>query len=274
MTRRMDGARSPLLEVVPVDLGPGVRAFFTTRAGGVSTGSFASLNLGHHVGDDPAAVQSNRGRVDAAAGAVVRYADQVHGVAVLDPAESPGPVEPADSMSPVEPAEATGCTGQTPPVTGDAWCTTSTIPVAIMVADCTPLLLADPEAGVVAAAHCGRVGLTAGVVTETLAAMTRAGARPEQVRAAIGPGICGRCYEVPADLRAEVAGTVPNTSGVTSWGTPAIDIPAGIRAQLAAAGVREVTDTGLCTLEDDRFFSYRGAAGEPTGRFAGVVRRL
>ncbi len=274
MNRRMDGARStrsgvratrsaPVLEV---DLGPGVRAFFTIRAGGVSAGGFDSLNLGHHVGDDPAAVRENRSRVDGWAGAVVRYANQVHSAVVLDPAA------PADDVTGQRvdstPGEAVGS------ATGDAWCTTSTIPVAIMVADCTPLLLADPEAGVVAAAHCGRVGLAAGVVTETLAAMTRAGARPERIRAAIGPGICGRCYEVPADLREEVAGAVPNTYGVTSWGTPAIDIPAGIRAQLAAAGVRDVADTGLCTLEDDRFFSYRRAAGTPTGRFAGVVRRL
>ncbi|WP_370517347.1 polyphenol oxidase family protein [Pseudactinotalea sp. HY160] len=268
---RMDGARSPRRGVVAVDLGPGVRAFFTTRAGGASGAGFAGLNLGHHVGDDPAAVRANRALVDAWAGAPVAYADQVHGVRVLDPARLPH----ADSRHmPISPGSSRPAGSNAAPPTGDAWCTASTTPVAIMVADCTPLLLADPEAGVVAAAHCGRAGLAAGVVPATLAAMIRAGAAPDRVRAAIGPGICGECYEVPASLRAEVSGVVPTTGSTTSWGTPAIDIPAGIRAQLAAAGVRDVTDTGLCTLTDERFFSYRRAAGTPTGRFAGVIGRL
>jgi copper oxidase (laccase) domain-containing protein len=104
--------------------------------------------------------------------------------------------------------------------------------------------------------------------------MAGRGARPDQVRAAIGPSICGRCYEVPAELQAEVADVVPGVASRTLWGTPALDLPAGVAAVLRGVGVDRVHATGLCTHTDDRFFSHRRSVrtGEPQGRFAGVVR--
>jgi copper oxidase (laccase) domain-containing protein len=106
------------------------------------------------------------------------------------------------------------------------------------------------------------------VVTATLAAMAAHGS--PAVAASIGPSICGGCYEVPGDLRDEVAGAVPGTATTTRWGTPALDLAAGVRRQLEDAGVA-VEHHRLCTVEDDRFFSYRRDG--ITGRFAGFVAR-
>ncbi len=121
-------------------------------------------------------------------------------------------------------------------------------------ADCVPVVLADPDAGVVAAVHAGRPGLVAGVVTAALDAMQDLGAR--QVEAWLGPHVCGACYEVPEQMRAEVADVVPESSAVTSWDTPSIDIGAGVRAQLAHRGVA-AHDVERCTIEDEDLYSYR-----------------
>ncbi|MBX9246525.1 polyphenol oxidase family protein, partial [Actinotalea ferrariae] len=126
--------------------------------------------------------------------------------------------------------------------------------------------------------HAGRRGLAAGVVVAALERMASRGSAPERVRAAVGPAVCGRCYEVPEDLRHEVDDVVPGTASTTSWGTPALDLRAGVRSQLRAAGVTAVVDLGACTLEDPRFFSHRATSAtgsgrtRPAGRFAGVVR--
>lgn len=138
----------------------------------------------------------------------------------------------------------------------------------VRAADCVPVLLADPEVGVLGAAHAGRPGVAAGVVPATVAAMRDLGAR--DVVAWVGPHVCGGCYEVPADLQAEVAAAVPATLATTTWGTPSLDIGAGVRAQLAAAGVR-VEDASRCTRESPDLYSYR-RDGRDSGRLAGVVR--
>ncbi|WGX99932.1 MULTISPECIES: peptidoglycan editing factor PgeF [unclassified Nocardioides] len=137
----------------------------------------------------------------------------------------------------------------------------------VRVADCVPVVLADPVDAVVGVAHAGRRGVQLDVVTRTVERMRELGAR--DVRAWIGPHVCGRCYEVPADLRDEVAAAVPATYAETSWGTPALDLGAGVAAQLAAAGVPSSVVPG-CTLEDTAFHSYR-RDGESAGRFAGLV---
>jgi YfiH family protein len=137
----------------------------------------------------------------------------------------------------------------------------------VRVADCVPVVLGDPLVGVVGAAHAGRRGVQLDVVTRTVERMRELGAR--DVRAWIGPHVCGRCYEVPAELRDEVAAAVPATYAETSWGTPALDLGAGVAAQLAAAGV-PATGVPGCTLEDDSFHSYR-RDGAAAGRFAGLV---
>jgi copper oxidase (laccase) domain-containing protein len=131
------------------------------------------------------------------------------------------------------------------------------------------VLLADPEAGVTGAAHAGRPGLVAGVVPAAVEAMAALGARPERIVARLGPTVCGRCYEVPAALREEAAATVPAARATTSWGTPALDIAAGVRDQLEALGVWDFTPPAVCTLESPDHFSYRRE--RTTGRLASYV---
>lgn len=141
--------------------------------------------------------------------------------------------------------------------------------VALLVraADCVPVLLADAEHGVVGAAHAGRKGLLAGVVPNTIARMRELGAG--RVIGWVGPSICGRCYEVPAEMRDEVAAAVPEAFAETSWGTPAVDVAAGVVAQLEAAGA-EVVDASACTYEHDDLYSYR-RDGAAAGRLGGLV---
>ncbi|MGW5416756.1 peptidoglycan editing factor PgeF [Actinomadura geliboluensis] len=235
--------------ITPVALGDGVGAGFTGRAGGVSRPPYDSLNLGGAVGDDPAAVRGNRRRAAEALGADpgrTVYMRQVHGadVAFVTSPETPGPVDAVVTTVPG-------------------------LALAVLVADCAPVLLADPVAGVVGAAHSGRPGTAAGVVPALVKAMCERGADPARMTAAIGPAACGRCYEVPAEMRDEVAAVVPAAHAVTSKGTPGLDIRAGIAAQLASAGVAEVTADARCTIEDAGLFSYRRDGR--TGRFAGFV---
>ncbi|MGH3331295.1 MAG: peptidoglycan editing factor PgeF [Nocardioidaceae bacterium] len=230
---------------------------FTDRHGGVSQGSFASLNLAQTSDDDAAAIAEN---MRLAVGAFTSTSDtgsgtpnvvrmhQVHGgdVTTVDRAMlRSGAVPESDGL------------------------VTSTGGVVLMVrvADCVPVLLADVDAGVVGAAHAGRPGLVAGVVPATVARMRDLGAR--DLVAWIGPYVCGRCYEVPHSMRADVSAVVPEAYAETSWGTPAVDVGAGVRAQLAAEGV-EVVDASRCTREDDDLYSYRRQGAE-AGRMAGLV---
>ncbi|WP_205474623.1 peptidoglycan editing factor PgeF [Nocardioides sp. SYSU D00038] len=231
-------------------LGP-VELAFTDRHGGVSGAPYDSLNLAAEGGDDPAATAENLRRVlaDFAPGAEVRDAHQVHGrtVAVVDDGP-PAPRPDADAL----------VTDRSGPV------------LLVRAADCVPVLLADPGRGVVAAAHAGRGGVVLGVVHETLDRMRRLGAT--DVTAWVGPHVCGGCYEVPAEMRAEVAARVPATFATTSWGTPALDLGAGVRAQLELEGV-EVVDVARCTVEGDDLYSHR-RDGAGAGRIAGLVRMV
>ncbi len=152
--------------------------------------------------------------------------------------------------------------------TGDGLVTTRRgLGLMVRVADCVPVLLADAVAGVAGAVHAGRDGMVHGVVARAVEQMRAEGAT--SVRAWIGPHVCGRCYEVPAEMRAEVAAVVPASYAETSWGTPALDLGAGVRAQLEAAEV-EVVEVGGCTLEDATLHSYR-RDGSAAGRLAGLV---
>jgi YfiH family protein len=238
------------MDVLTIDLGPGVTALVTTRAGGVSTGAYASLDLAYHVGDDPAAVRANRTTVEDRLGARVAYANQVHGaeVAVVDGTPPPGDEPVGDA---------------------DALVTRTGVGLGVLVADCLPVLLADRRHGVVGAVHAGRRGLVKGVVPSAVEVMARQGAVPSDVRAYLGPAICGRCYEVGAQVQDEVTRVVPEAGATSSWGTSAVDLVAGVEAQLAAAGVGEVQRAEICTREDPRFYSYRRDG--TTGRFAGVI---
>ena len=142
--------------------------------------------------------------------------------------------------------------------------------VVLMVraADCVPVLLADADAPVIGAAHCGRPGLAAGIVPATVARMRDLGAT--SITAWIGPHVCGACYEVPEEMQAAVGAAVPASIATTSWGTPALDLGAGVRAQLAGDGVA-VHDVSRCTLESQELYSYR-RDGAGAGRLAGLIR--
>jgi YfiH family protein len=188
--------------------------------------------------------------VEGATGTTFARMSQVHGADVIeiDEAWAPGPRH--DGQVPVADALVT---------------TRSGIGLMVRVADCVPVLIAGD--GVVGAVHAGRKGVVADVVTRTVERMRALGA--EHLHAWIGPHICGRCYEVPAEMRAEVAEALPATWSETSWGTPALDLGAGVAAQLSAAGVASGT-VGLCTLEEEALHSYRRHGAE-AGRLAGLV---
>lgn len=145
----------------------------------------------------------------------------------------------------------------------------SDVVLMVRAADCVPVLVADPDAGLVGAAHAGRQGVLRGVVPATVARLRARGAR--DLVAWIGPHVCAGCYEVPEALRAEVAAAVPATYAVTRAGTPSLDLGAGVRAQLEADGV-VVRWSGGCTREDPALYSHR-RDGAAAGRLAGLIRR-
>jgi polyphenol oxidase len=139
--------------------------------------------------------------------------------------------------------------------------------LVVRIADCVPVLLADPEAGLVAAVHAGRPGLVAGVVPAAVRVMRDGGA--SRIRAWLGPHVCGGCYEVPAAMRDDVCAVVPQAWSETSWGTPSVDIGAGVLAQLREDDV-QVQEIARCTVEDDDLFSYR-RQGTGSGRLGGLI---
>jgi YfiH family protein len=224
---------------------PGVRFAVTDRYDGVSAAPYDSLNLATHVGDDPAAVAENRRRLGAAVGVPITWMDQVHGVTVAVVSQQLDPPPQAD-------AQVTRTRG---------------LALGVLVADCTPVLAADPAAGVVGVAHAGRNGLALGVVPALLAAMAQQGAT--DIVARVGASICGRCYPVPGELQDEVARAVPGARSVAADGSPSLEIAAGVVDQLTAAGA-SVDWLPECSVESPSLYSYRRDGGI-TGRYAGLV---
>jgi YfiH family protein len=234
-------------EHIGADL-PGARALFTTRRGGVSSGPYASLNLGRMTDDDPACVDENRGRLAAATGcerARVVYGRQVHGATVRRATEPPGP----DRAVAEEDGQATTLAGH---------------PALVFTADCLPVLLAAGDA--VAAVHAGWRGLAAGILAEGIAALRELGAAGP-VHALVGPGARGCCYEVGDEVHATFAHHDARV------GERNLDLGKVARAELAAAGAVAIEDVGLCTMcQPALLFSHRRDGGV-TGRQAGVVWR-
>jgi YfiH family protein len=226
---------------------------FTDRHGGVSGGPYASLDLGERSGDLRANLAILAEAFTGAPDTPVALMRQVHGASVAVVEGRPAaPAPEADALVTAVPG----------------------IVLAARAADCVPVVLADPEVGVAGAVHAGRPGLVAGVVPAAVAALRELGAR--RLVAWVGPHVCGACYEVPEEMRAAVAAVVPDSYAETSWGTPAVDLGAGVRAQLRAAGAQldapvEVVEAGRCTREDADLFSYR-RQGPESGRLAGIVR--
>ncbi|HTX96547.1 MAG TPA: peptidoglycan editing factor PgeF [Mycobacterium sp.] len=228
-----------------------IRRVTTTRAGGVSAPPFDTFNLGDHVGDDPAAVAANRARLAAAIGLGadrVVWMNQVHGdrVAVVDEPRGTA-VDDTDAL-----------------VTR-----TPRLALAVVSADCVPVLLADARAGVAAAVHAGRVGAQRGVVTRTVEAMLALGAHADDISALLGPAVSGRNYEVPAAMADEVEAVLPGSRTTTAAGTLGLDLRAGIACQLRHLGVTAIDIDPRCTVADSTLFSHRRDAR--TGRLASLV---
>lgn len=245
---------------LPADLGRGVTALFTTRVGGSSRPPYDGNNLGLGVGDDADTVQHNRAALEHRLAAEVRWARPVHGsdVALVEP----GGVRllTGDRGALVDPDPPVDALVTRVPGTG----------VAALAADCVPVLLVGRDAtGVaraVAAVHAGRRGVARRVVPAAVTALRSGGAT--EISAAIGPAICGGCYEVPQALREEVAAAEPAAWARTTWGTPSLDLPSAVAGQLEEAGVGVRARYG-CTRETEWLFSHRRDG--VTGRIAGVI---
>lgn len=239
------------------DLGD-VRHGFFGRQGGVSEGEFASLNVSVSVGDAALAVAENRRRSGAALGlesgppVLVR---QVHGTRVH---HATGPI--ADADRPEADALVTAVPG---------------LALGILTADCVPVLLADPQARVIGAAHAGWRGAVEGVVGATVAAMRALGADPDRIRAAIGPAITAQNYEVgdtfAQALNAEHPQAVPFL--VEGPNAPHFDVPGLVLAQLQAAGITADRVGGCTYAQPERYFSHRRAThdGTRTGRQIAMI---
>lgn len=215
---------------------------FTNRTGGVSTGAFSSLNLALHVGDNPSHVASNRDIVQGELGPQ-QYMEQVHGNRVVI-------VEAVSDESVTADALVTGIPG---------------VGLAVMVADCIPLLLSSPVA--VAAVHVGRKGLMNGVALNAISAMREIGATT--ISAVAGPSICGRCYEVSADIFEEITAVHPAAASQTATGSYALDLSTALAETLRNEGI-SVQLENRCTVENSDLFSYRRDG--ITGRQIGAIR--
>jgi YfiH family protein len=226
---------------------PGIRHAFFTRQGGVSGGCYESLNGGVGSRDRAADVAENRARMAAALGVAppcLLTAYQIHSpdVVVADTPWTPEARPRADAIVTRTPGLAIG----------------------VSTADCGPVLLADPQARIIGAAHAGWRGALSGVIEATIGAMTQLGAMPSRIEAALGPMIRQRSYEVGSDLidrfAAEDAASRPFFIAGTRAGHSLFDLAGYVAMRLARAGVGHIEDVGLCTYADpELFYSYRRA---------------
>jgi len=243
----------------------GIGVAFTDRSGGVTPGIMGSLNLGRTDVDDPANVLANfqlvgerlgQGRFATTSQTHTADVATVDGdwAAALTATSFLGSSWPGQPRLPFADALVTAQPG---------------VVLAMRVADCLPILLADPQTGVIAAVHAGRPGLFAGIVAKAVQVMRGLGAT--RIDALIGPHVCGRCYEVPGEMVDALSPVLPQTRSTTSWGTPSLDLAAGARAQLAALGCRVEVLPG-CTRTDQSLHSHR-RDGAGAGRLAGLIWR-
>jgi polyphenol oxidase len=235
----------------------GVRALCTLRTGGASVAPYASLNLGGHVGDVPAAVAENRRRLRVEAGlpAEPEWLEQVHGahVADLDAAPDPsgaGRMGPADAVFTRRPGRV----------------------CAILTADCLPLLLAAESGDLVAAAHAGWRGIACGVIEAAVAAVTAA-LPAGRLLAWLGPAIGPRHFEIGAEVREALLAGDPGAEAAfapNARGRFMADLGTLVRRRLEARGVDRIYGGGECTFDAaDRYFSHRRDG--VTGRQAALI---
>jgi hypothetical protein len=231
---------------------PSVRAFSTTRPGGVSEGEYGSLNLGLSCGDDPARVAENRARVRRHLPGEPCWLRQVHGIAVADlDALAPGEVPQADAAAVSRPG----------------------VVAAVLTADCLPVVLARGDGTRVAVAHAGWRGLSAGVLEASVQAL---GGDPGRVLAWLGPAIGPGAFEVGAEVREAFLDADAGAEGAFAplgAGKYLADLYALARRRLARAGVGQVHGGGRCTRSElEAFFSYRRVrASGRQGTFAWIA---
>ena len=226
-----------------------VRTLVTTREGGVSLAPYASLNLGQHVGDDPAAVAENRARLRACLPAEPFWLNQVHGIGVQEAcADAPDVPPDADAGFTRQPG----------------------VVCAVMTADCLPVLLTDRSGSVVAAAHAGWRGLCNGIIEATIARMA---VPANDILAWLGPAIGPDAFEVGPEVRAAFMAHDPTAASAFAAipdGKYLADIYLLARQRLNACGVTDVHGGDACTVtERERYFSYRRDGR--TGRMASLI---
>ncbi|OUM42787.1 polyphenol oxidase family protein [Arthrobacter sedimenti] len=225
---------------------PGLRVAFTSAGAG---------NLALHVGNDPDGVRGNRRRLEDDMGIApgsLRFMSQTHSDRVAVVGGTAGAPDADGMISPH-----------------------GTEPLAVLVADCVPIVLADASradggTGATAVVHAGRAGVGNGIIGSAVRSLRGLGAR--DLSAWIGPSVCGACYEVPEDMMRAMARTLPEAASRTRAGTPALDLPAAVRCQLEQSSVRvEPVQGASCTLENPALYSHRREPG--SGRIAGLVWR-
>ncbi len=224
-----------------------IREFFTSRHGGVSSGRFADFNLALHVADDPAAVSANREILAKALGLTsdrIFYMDQVHGneIAFIERSRPSAQIPKVDALITEESGTA----------------------LVVLVADCIPLLFRSPKA--IAAVHVGRAGLIKGIVEATIARLISIGSKVNDISAALGPSICGNCYEVSPEIYLDVIAKYPATA--TNLEKHCLDLPAGVISILDSYEI-DYSRENSCTAHGENLFSYRRDG--ITGRQSGVI---
>jgi YfiH family protein len=241
---------------------PGLAHGFTTRHGGVSRGHFASLNLSGSSGDEAKLVEENRSRVASALGLeCLVFARQVHGGTVLTVGRPPGPGERTVGEGDVLITDRPG------------------VGLAAQTADCTPVLIFDPEQLAVAAVHAGWRGAAQNAVGSAVAALADTyGSRPADLLAALGPAISRPRYRVGPEVLDALEGALGSLDDgligpLDVEGGATLDVPEAVRRQLIGAGLREenIERVPACTYTDQRFYSSRRARGHPFGAQAGVI---
>jgi YfiH family protein len=238
----------------------GANNFFLTRKGGVSSGPYAELNMSFRVGDDAAAVLKNYRKVKEAAGLKsLATVHQVHDARILDL-----------DHDPVDEKRLRG-------LEFDGMVTTrEKVGIGVLVADCFPLVLMEAKRKIIAIAHCGRKGIVGGIIENALKAMVEKQGELKNIIAALGPGVCAKCYAVGDEIISEFKDRFPQGAGAI-WRRESaayhLDLKSAIFSVLKESGLgsEQIDDLGLCTCCSEEFFSHRRSKGKTGRQLAAAV---